>query len=38
MQVDEIDKMIAKGIYQNRSEAIRDSIRKLTNGENGNGK
>lgn len=28
-QIKELNKMIKSGVYQNRSEAIRDSIRKL---------
>lgn len=31
-QQEKLDKLVAKGIYQNRTEAIRDAIRKLIEG------
>jgi Arc/MetJ-type ribon-helix-helix transcriptional regulator len=32
-QIRIVDTLIRKGVYPNRSEAIRDAVRKLTNGE-----
>lgn len=31
-QQEKLDKLVVKGIYQNRTEAIRDAIRKLLEG------
>ena len=30
-QIKELDNLIDKGVYPNRSEAVRDSVRKLVN-------
>jgi len=32
-QIKTIDVLVRKGIYPNRSEAVRDAVRKLTNGD-----
>lgn len=31
-QIKVVDVLVRKGVYPNRSEAIRDAVRKLTNG------
>ena len=33
-QIRVIDVLVRKGVYPNRSEAVRDAVRKLANGDN----